>query len=54
MTKSLSSKSSNAKADSEAYNIGQNIGDTASKIHPIAAAAVAAGRMLDYALDGKG
>lgn len=54
MTKSLSSKSSNAKADSEAYNVGQSIGDAASKIHPIAAAAVAAGRMVDYALDGKG
>ena len=54
MTKGLSSKSSNAKADSEAYNVGQSIGDTASQMHPIAAAAVAAGRIVDYALDGKG
>lgn len=54
MTKGLSSKSSNAKADSEAYNVGQSIGDTASQMHPIAAAAVAAGRIIDYGLDGKG
>lgn len=52
--KSFSSNSSNAKADPESYAIGQGIGDAVSKIHPIAAAAVAVGGVVDQLMGDSG
>ena len=54
ITKSLNSNSVNAKTDPDAYKIGQDIGDMVSKTSPWAAAAVAAGRMVDKFVNGKG
>ena len=41
-------------ADQTASAIGQGIGDAVSQIHPIAAIAVAAGRIMDSALGDSG
>lgn len=54
ITSSINSNSSNAQTDSAAYSAGQGIGDAVSKIHPIAAAAVAAGRVVDSLVGDKG